>query len=471
MLTAKALREERKKLVDQARKNILEKAEAEGRDLSAEEQEQWARVMGGVGPDGKTVRGQVDVLKDRIDRLEAVERLDADFGAPTGDPRIGREPIEVRVAGGDGAVTAVTEEHRVLALQAWIRHQAGKPLDEEHLEALKVTGLNPATRELSLRLYKTDDYAALQRRFRQSHPARALENVSDFKATLSGKSGPAGAYLIPPETLIRTLEINMLAFGGVRQVAETIRTGSGERMSWPTADDTSNTGVQLEESTTIGSSVDPTFNKVFWDAYKFSSKPVLIPYELMQDSAFNLAGMLGEMLGVRLGRITNTKFTTGTGANTCKGIVTAASTGVTAASATAIAADELFGLVHSIDPAYRNGAGWMFHDSILLYLRKLKDGEGRYLWQSGMNGGSPDTLLTYPTTINQDMQSSVATGTKTILFGQLRNYKIRTVGEVRLYHLVERYRDTDQDAFIAFTREDGNLLTAGTAPVKALLQA
>jgi HK97 family phage major capsid protein len=181
--------------------------------------------------------------------------------------------------------------------------------------------------------------------------------------------------------------------------------------------------------------------------------------------------MLGAMLGERLGRITNTKYTTGSGASTPRGIVTAASSGVTAASGTQIAADELIGLVHSIDPAYRNGAGFMMHDNIVLHLRKLKDGNGEYMWQSGLRDGAPDRLLGYGITINQDMQSSVATGTKTVLFGQLSKYKIRRVNGMRLYRLQERYRDTDQDGFIAFIREDGNLLNAGTAPVKYLVQA
>jgi HK97 family phage major capsid protein len=172
------------------------------------------------------------------------------------------------------------------------------------------------------------------------------------------------------------------------------------------------------------------------------------------------------MLGERLGRITNTKFTTGTGAATPKGIVTCATT--FSAATTAIVADDLFGLQHAIDPAYRAGASFMMHDSIILAVRKLKDGAGQYLWQSGLTLGVPDKILGWGVTINQDMDSTTTSGKKTVLGGQLSKYKIRTVGDVRMYRLEERYRDTDQDAFIAFTREDGNLLTAGTAPIKVL---
>ncbi len=127
---------------------------------------------------------------------------------------------------------------------------------------------------------------------------------------------------------------------------------------------------------------------------------------------------------------------------------------------------------HTIDPSRRNlpGVGYMFHDSILQALRKLKDGEGRYLWQAGANSGAPDTLNTRPYTINQDMASSLVTTAISMLFGQLTMYKIRQVNVIRLYRLVERHRENDQDAFLAFIRGDGNLLDSGDNPVKKMTQ-
>ncbi len=192
----------------------------------------------------------------------------------------------------------------------------------------------------------------------------------------------------------------------------------------------------------------------------------------MRDSAFNLAELVGNMLGERVGRKTAVDFTTGNGAGGPSGIVTDSYLGVTAASATAIAADELYDLEHSVDPAYRSmGCGWMFHDQILKGLRKLKDGQGRYLWQEGMSNGAPNMLLSYPYTIVQEMQSSIATGTKTILFGLFSKYKIRDVGGIRLNRVNERFIETDNIGFNVISYHDGHLLDAGTHPVKHLLQA
>ena len=112
----------------------------------------------------------------------------------------------------------------------------------------------------------------------------------------------------------------------------------------------------------------------------------------------------------------------------------------------------------------------MFNDTTLLLLRKLKDSQNNYLWQVGNNTGVADRINNRPYTINDDM-ASPATGVKTVLFGALRQYKVRMVREVRFYRLSELYRINDQDAFVAFLRFDGNLLDAGDNPVKHLIQA
>lgn len=450
-MSLKALEENKTKLAGEIRR-LAEVANKENRDFTAEEKVNWEKV----NSDYDANERQLEIAR-RADAVKPEERTIV----PGRQDQIG-DPNPTKPL-------PVNDETRNLALNAWFRTQAGEDPTDEQISACKQLGLNARTRELQIPLYADADRRDLQRKLRESHERRHSDLVYESRAGLSAFS-PTSSLLVPPVNFVRQLEINMLAFGGMEQVAEIITTAGGEPMEWPTADDTSNTGVQLAEATTIGSSVDPSFTKVIFYAHKFSSKAVLVSSELLQDSAFDIAGMIGGMLGERLSRVSNTKFTTGTGNGGPKGITNCSSVGVTTASGTAITADEVLGLVHSIDPAYRNGGRFMFHDNILLYLRKLKDGEGRYLWQQGM-GSAPDTLWSYPYTINQDMQSSVATGTKTMLFGQLSKYKIRRAGGVRFRRLDERYADTDQVAFIAFLRQDGNLVSAGTAPVKHLLQA
>jgi len=192
----------------------------------------------------------------------------------------------------------------------------------------------------------------------------------------------------------------------------------------------------------------------------------------MEDSAFDLSETLGDLLGIRIGRIQADEFTFGTGGNTQpQGYVTGASQGIQAASSTSLAADDLYKLKHSVDPAYRSmpGVGWTFHDQILLAIKLLKDGMGRYLWQSGLSGGKPDTIDGDGYFINQSQASVIVSGAKTVVYGALKKYKIRDVSQIRMRRLVERYADADQEGFVMFMRSDGQLLDAGTHPLKYLV--
>ncbi len=382
--------------------------------------------------------------------------------------RIGRDDGSLEKGPKNGktfGVAADPDSHELYAtaLQGWMLNQVDdSAVTDAHVTAAKSCGMNLRSRNLDIKLSNSRDFKKVRNSFRAGQVTNAL----------SSQTGASGGFTFG-ETFIGNLELAMLAFGGMLQVADVIRTTTAEPMRWPTANDTTNTGRQLGETAAVTNTSDPAFAQVLWNSYKFTSDEILVPYELLRDNAVNLLDNISEMLGMRLGRIQNTKATNGLGANTMKGITVAAALGVTAASATAIAFDELIDLEHSLDPSRRSmpGVGYMFNDGILKALRKLKDGQGRYLWQAGANTGAPDTLNTRPYTINQDMQATIATGTTTILFGQFSQYKIRQVNNIRLYRLVERYRENDQDAFLAFIEADGNLLDAGDHPVKKLVQA
>jgi HK97 family phage major capsid protein len=429
----------------------------ESRDFNAEERATWEKV-----------NKDYDACLQQVAIAERAEEVQKRMAAPAGDTQVGRDEKRGGPAG-DGAALP-TEEHRSLAFGAWCRTQMGMDIDQRQQEACGVLKFNPNKRNLEFNLYPTETRAGLATAYRSAHVSQAHEVVE--KRALSGSLGSAGAFTIAPETLVRQLEINMLYFSGILQVAEVLRTTTGEPLSWPTANDTGNKARRIGEAVAVNLTPDPTFGKITWGAHDYTSDAVLIPNRLLEDNVFNLPDVIGAMLGERHGRKTNLDCTTGLGGSEPQGIATAAGTGVTAASATAIAADELIRLVHSIDPAYRStGCGWMLHDNILMAIRLLKDGMGQYLWMSGLQQGVPDKLLGYSATINQDMQSTVATGTKTVLFGQLNKYKVRQVAGVRFYRLQERYRDQDCDGFVAYMRMDGGLLNAGTNPVKALVQA
>lgn len=402
------------------------------------------------------------VEKETAEAEAAARRVEnrlAQFGKLASDPvdsLIGRDGGTLR-AERDHRDESPNAEDQALALQAWLGRDVVNLTDRHHVAAKRCgMALNAKQTTLALR----NDFRAVK---------RSLNN------TLSTLDGTKGGYTFG-DTFVGQLETAMLAFGGILNVCDVIRTASGEPMFWPTADDTSNTGEIIGESVSVtgasGSGPDPTFSRTQWGSYIFSSKAIRVPFSLLQDSAFDLARVIADMLGERLGRRQATAFTTGNGASGPYGIVTRATTGVTTASATAITFDEIIDLEHSIDPSRRNmpGVGFMFHDNILKALKKLKDSQNRYLWMAEANAAEPANLRGYPYQISQDMSSTIVASATTALFGQLTAYKVRQVADVRFKRLEELYAESDEVAFLAFVRADGNLLDAGDHPVKSLVQ-
>ncbi|WP_442580723.1 phage major capsid protein [Mesorhizobium sp. ASY16-5R] len=284
----------------------------------------------------------------------------------------------------------------------------------------------------------------------------------------------AGGYTVP-EGFSGEIDRAMKAWGPMwdANIVREIVTSGGNPLPWPTVDDTSQTGALKAEnaSVTDDASGDVVFGEKRLDAYIYSTKLVRIPIELLQDSAFDMEALLEDLFGERLGRLSNTVLTTGTGSNQPNGIVTASTLGKTAASATAIASDELIDLLHSVDPAYRSSpkCRWQFNDSTLAAIRKLKDGQGNYLWQMGdVTKSEPDRLLAHPYSINQAM-ANIATGQKSIIFGDHGRYIVRKVRGFTVLTLRERFAENFQVGMVGFKRFDGELLN--TAAVKHLIQA
>ena len=283
----------------------------------------------------------------------------------------------------------------------------------------------------------------------------------------------AGGFLVP-EDFNKNIDIALLEFGGVREVATIIKTAIGSDMPWPKVDDSSNVGELLAENTQLAAQ-DVTFGSVTMKSYKYSSKNVLVSNELIQDGAVNIDQLLTRLLTERIGRITNTHFTTGDNSSKPNGIVTASTSGKTTAAEGAFTALEIMDLEHSVDPAYRKSgkAKFMLHDTILKEVKKLVIGsaDNRPLWDPAiLKMGTPATILGYEYVINQDMASSLVADAKVMLFGDFSRYIIRDVRGFDLLRLVERYADYDQVGFFGFMRTDGRLVSGGT-PYKHLTMA
>jgi HK97 family phage major capsid protein len=264
--------------------------------------------------------------------------------------------------------------------------------------------------------------------------------------------------------------------GVVSNVFDFIRTDKGNDLPFPTEDDTSNTGELLaENSDAFANSADLTFGQITMKAYKYNSKPMKVSNELLVDSGVDIESIVADALATRIARIVNTHFTTGDNSSKPQGITVGATAGKTTAGATAITFPEIIDLVHSVDVAYRNSPSvrFMLHDLILAYLKKQTIGsstnDSRPLWQPGYAFNAPDTIDGKQYLINNDMASTVATTNITMLFGDMKKYKIRQVNGYIVKRLNERFADYDQTAWLMFGRFDGRF--SNTSAIKKLTQA
>jgi len=318
----------------------------------------------------------------------------------------------------------------------------------------------------ALRAYLVGGLAALNDAQRAELKARLTD---DIRAAMSTTTTTEGGYTVATE-YYKVLEVAMKSWGAILQAADTITTGTGADMNFPTADPTSEQGEIVGQNTAV-TGADTTFGNTALSVYKYSSKKIALPFELVQDSFLDIESYVQELLAMRLGRILAAHCTTGSGTSQPRGIVTGAASGKVGATGqtTAVTYDDLIDLEHSVDPAYRGrpGVGYMMHDTSLAKVRKLKDSQGRPLfvpgYEQGNPGGAPDRLLNRPIYISQEM-AVMAANAKSILFGDFKKYKIRKVMDLTVFRMTDSaFTLNGQVGFVAFNRMGGNLIDAGGA--------
>lgn len=407
MKTIIEMREKRANLLAQAR-DIHDRSVAESRDMHADETTQYDKIMADMG----ALKAKIDREENLLDEARSLESRDGIIGGQGGQGQGSQ--------GNDANKKQV--EYRA-AFNQFLMHG--------------IDGIKPEERAL------------------------VLENRA---LSAQAGSGSAGGYTVPQGFYASLIEA-LKAFGGMRNVARILPTASGNPLPIPTVNGTATVGAILAENTGASTS-DPVFAQLSLGAYKYTSNIVLVPIELLQDSAFNVEEYLRAELARRIGRITNTHFTVGTGTGQPTGVVTGATSGKvgTTGQTTSVIYDDLIDLIHAVDPAYRGQSQFMLHDSSVKVVKKLKDTQGRPLWLPGLALREPDTINGYKYEINQDAPV-MAANAKSILFGDFSNFVIRDVMDVQLVRFGEKYMDAGQVGFVAFSRHDSKLLNAGTNPI------
>lgn len=263
-----------------------------------------------------------------------------------------------------------------------------------------------------------------------------------------------GGYLVPDEferILIEKLEEENV----VRKIATTIRSSGDKKIpvvdSAPKAEWIEEEGAYPEG--------DEKFKQVVLGAHKLGTI-VKVSEELLNDSAFDLQSHIASVTARAMGDSEENAFLTGDGNHKPLGILAAeggAKEGVTAASATDIKADEMMDLFYSLKAPYRRKAVWLLNDATIKLIRKLKDGNGQYIWQPSIQIGAPEMLLGRPVYTSPNMPK-VEAGAASVLFGDFSYYWIADRQTRSFKPLWELYAAKGQVGYKTFERVDGKLV-------------
>ena len=334
----------------------------------------------------------------------------------------------------------ISRMERLEALDAQMKEPVNQPLTGKPMSSRTIERTGRASDE-----YRTSFWDMMRSKAPLPSVVNALQEGTDSE----------GGYLVPDEyerTLVEALEEENV----FRQLAKVIRTSSGDRKIPVVA--TKGTASWIDEEGAYTES-DDSFGQVSIGAYKVGTM-IKVSEELLNDSVFDLESYIAKEFARRIGAKEEEAFFTGDGSGKPLGILAAtggAETGVTAASSTAVTADELMDLFYSLKSPYRKKAVWVLNDSTIKAVRKLKDSTGQYLWQPSLVAGTPDTLLGRPVKTSAYMPV-IAAGAKTIAFGDFSYYWIADRQGRSFKRLNELYAATGQVGFLASQRVDGKLV-------------
>jgi HK97 family phage major capsid protein len=285
------------------------------------------------------------------------------------------------------------------------------------------------------------------------------EQAIQIRNAMSTTTGSEGGFTVPTEVATMVIE-KMKAFGGMREAATILTTAGGNPLNFPGSDGTGEEGEIVAENI-VTTALDVSFTTASLPVYKYSSKQIALPLELIQDSAVDVIALVVSRIAQRIARIQNRHFTVGTGSSQPTGLIQASTVGKTGATGQTVLVtyDDTIDLKHSVNRAYRSGAKYMMNDLSVATVSKVKDTTGRPIWTPAITAAAPDLLNGFPVVINDDI-AVMAANAKSIAFGDFAYYNIRDVQNTTT---VRRFDDSafalkGQVGFCGWTRSGGNLL-------------
>jgi HK97 family phage major capsid protein len=282
----------------------------------------------------------------------------------------------------------------------------------------------------------------------------------------------AGGFTVPTTLQARVIEA-LNTYGGIASVCHLLPTDNGAPIAWAVSNGAEEEGELIGENKQTGEK-DVEFGMGTLGSHTISSKIIRVSEQLLQDSGIDMEAFLAGRISKRCGRTRNRLIVQGTGAAETdsapaqpKGLEAAVSVGSVTASATKFTWQEVNGLIHSVDPAYRAAPKFRlaFNDKTCQAMEEMVDGNNRPLWLPGIDSDRPATILKQQYVIDQAI-ADIAAGKKFMFAGDFNELILRAVRSLTLKRLVERYAEYGQVGFLAFLRF--GIVLQDTAAIKAL---
>lgn len=428
----------------QAQKDLIEKAKAEKRSFTAEEDAEYEKRDKDLDALDREINAEVE-KEQRAAKHAARESKVADLGARLAE----KQSRGIRSEVGDG-----TRQNggRTLAriLPPAVRAQMVRDGREHEVRALETR----ASTE-----YRDAFYGYLM--------GGRAELTPEERRALSVGTATEGGHTVPVEEffpeLIKAADDRAILRTICRvlpPVTQAQALGAPSLSADPAdADWTTELATGSEDSTMA-------FGKRELRPWPVA-KRIKVSEKLLRASPLMVDALVRDRLGYKLGVTHSKAFNTGDGASKPLGLYTANATGISTGRDTeigdgsgAVSADKVIDARYTLKEGYWPNARWHMHRNWLGRFRKLKSDlaqGGNYLWQPGLSQGAPSTFLDFPYVIDEYAPSVVthAAGVYAAILGDFSFYWIVDALTMRIQRLEELYAETNQVGFILRAESDG----------------
>ena len=402
----KELRQKRAALVKEARA-ILDLVETEKRDMTAEEEHKYEEIMADVDKRGVEIE-KIEKAEERAKKLVGIE----------------------------SELEEIVDE-RILP-------------DTDDKEA-RVAGQKAYYNAFTSYLAATD----------RTTESRALNELDKERRELQMDIDTSGGYTVAPmqfvNKLVKALD-NEVFMRGLAQL-ETCQ--KAESLGMPSLDNDPADPTWTAEL--LVGTEDSTMSFGTRELYPHPlAKYIKISKKLIRASAQPIEDLVKKRLMYKASVTEENAFLNGSGSNEPLGVFTASDNGISTTydistnnTDTNITADGLIEAKWGLKAGYWKRCRWIFHRDAVKMIRKLKDGEGQYMWRPGIASDRGDTILDVPVIMSEYAPNTFTTGLYVGIIGDFSNYMIATALDMTIQVLVELYAETNKNGYILRMESDG----------------